>query len=720
MQAPNARSRPEIWAGLECSVVRVGDDWRNQAVETGHAERPEDLDLLASLGVRTTRYPIIWETIAPNDPNECDWSWHDARLKRLRELGIRVIGGLVHHGSGPRYTNLLDPEFPEKLAAFAAKAAARYPWVEDWTPVNEPLTTARFACLYGHWYPHRTSMEDFLRATFNQCRGVTKAMEAIRKVIPRARLVQTEDLGRTFATRRLAHQAAHENSRRWLSLDLLTGRVTPSHRWYAAFRKAGVSAEQLAELAEDGGTPDVIGINHYLTSDRFLDDRTDLYPGLPAGGNGRQSYVDVEAVRVPEADGRLGCAARLREAWDRYGLPLAVTEAHNSCTREEQLRWFHDVWTAACQLQHQGADVRAVTLWSVFGAVDWCSLLTRREGIAEPGLFDMTGPTPRATLVAKAASALAQEGRFDHPVLETPGWWARGNRFIREGELKMRHIPRSASRPILITGATGTLGRALHRICAERGLHAVTTTRAELDITDAAAIERALIGLKPWAVINAAGFVRVDDAAKERERCFAENTTGPEQLARACAARDIPFVTFSSDLVFDGLGERPYVEGDPANPLCTYGASKYAAERLVAAACDKSLIIRTSAFFGPWDRYNFIWSVLNRLHRGERVSASAREIVSPTYVPDLVHGTLDLLLDGEQGLWHLANPGEVSWYDLARAAANEAGFSARHIAADDTPSPRSTALSTGRGLVLPPLEKALFAYARDNEMAWAA
>lgn len=720
MQAENISSRPEMWAGLECSVVRVGDDWRNQAVETGHADRPEDLDLLASLGIRTTRYPIIWETIAPENPDDCDWRWHDARLTRLRALGIRVIGGLVHHGSGPRYTDLLDPEFPEKLAAFAAKAAARYHWIEDWTPVNEPLTTARFACLYGHWYPHRTSMADFLRATFHQCRGVALAMAAIRAVIPHARLVQTEDLGRTFATRRLAYQAAHENSRRWLSLDLLTGRVTPTHPWHEAFCAAGISAEALADLATGAASPDIIGINHYLTSDRFLDDRMDLYPGVSPGGNGRQTYVDVEAVRVPEADGRIGCAARLREAWTRYGLPLAVTEAHNSCTREEQLRWFHDVWRAASLLQQEGADVRAVTLWSVFGAVDWCSLLTRRDGVAEPGLFDMTGPAPRPTLVAKAAAALSQTGRFDHPVLETPGWWARGNRFIREGKLKMRHIPNPSSQPILITGATGTLGRALHRICAERGLHAVTTTRADLDITDALAIERALAGLQPWAVINAAGFVRVADAANERDRCFAENTNGPDNLARACAARDLPFVTFSSDLVFDGQGERPYVEGDPANPLCTYGASKYAAERLVAAACDRSLIIRTSAFFGPWDRYNFLWSVLNRLHRGERVSASASEVVSPTYVPDLVHGTLDLLLDGERGLWHLANPGEVSWYDLARAAANEAGLNARHIAADEATTPRSTALSTGRGLVLPPLEKALFAYARDNEIAWAA
>ena len=720
MQSPNKTARPELWAGLECSVVRVGDSWRNQAIETGHVDRPEDLDLLAGLGIKTLRYPVIWESIAPDNPDACDWSWHDARLTRLRDLGIRVIAGLVHHGSGPHYTHLLDPFFPEKLAAFAAKAAARYPWIDAWTPVNEPLTTARFSCLYGHWYPHRQDPAAFLAATLNQCRGVALAMQAIRAVTPSAQLIQTEDLGRTFSTPRLACQAAYENERRWLSLDLLAGRVQPDHPWADAFQEAGIPETRLSELRDGMGRPDIIGINHYLTSDRFLDERCHFYPDLPAGGNGQLAYIDTEAVRIPEAVGQLGCAARLKEAWDRYHLPLAVTEAHNSCTREEQLRWLTDIWAAACTLGDAGVDMRAVTLWSVFGAVDWCSLLTRKDGVFEPGLFDMTGPKPRPTLVAKAALEIAQSGAFAHPVLDTPGWWARDTRFLREGKPRVLPAPVRASRPILITGATGTLGRALLRICDARGLHAIATTRADLDITNDAAIDQTMRDLNPWAVINAAGFVRVADAAQEPDRCFAENATGPERLAQACAARDLPFVTFSSDLVFDGQGARPYLESDTANPLCTYGSSKHAAEQLVTEAWDKGLIIRTSAFFGPWDRHNFVWSILDRLHRGKPVTANAHETVSPTYVPDLVHGTLDLLLDGEQGLWHLTNPCEISWFDLARAAARHARLDTQGITAETSTPPRSTALTTARGLVLPPLDQALFAYARDNEMAWSA
>ncbi len=134
----------ELWGGVECTVVRIGDGFRDQVVETGHSARLGDVDAMAELGVKAVRYPIVWETVAPQTPTELDFSWHDKRLERLKEHGIRVIGGLVHHGSGPRYTSLLDPKFPKLLADYAAKVAKRYPWIETWTRVNEPLTTSRF------------------------------------------------------------------------------------------------------------------------------------------------------------------------------------------------------------------------------------------------------------------------------------------------------------------------------------------------------------------------------------------------------------------------------------------------------------------------------------------------------------------------------------------------------------------------------------------------
>jgi dTDP-4-dehydrorhamnose reductase len=421
---------PALWGGLECSVVRVRGHWRDQFRETGHHDRIGDLEAVARLGIRTLRYPVSWERVAPDHPLECDWTWHDARLGELRRLGMAPILGLVHHGSGPARTGLLDPRFPEKLAEFAASVARRHSWIADWTPVNEPLTTARFSGLYGHWYPHHADEPSFLRMLAIQCRAVLLSMRAVRQVNPRARLVQTEDLGRTFATAPLRYQADHENQRRWLSLDLLCGRVTAAHRWHARFLAAGVPRSEMEDFLAGDLAPMTLGLNHYVTSERFLDHRLALHAPATRGGNGRHRYADTEAVRVPMPPGTTGWLPRLREVWERYpDLPLAVTEAHIGCTPDEQLRWLAGCWEAVGRLRSEGADLRAVTVWALFGAVDWCSLLTSRAGRYEAGAFHAPpGEAPRPTLLAEGVAALARDGRIDHPLVESPGWWAREDR----------------------------------------------------------------------------------------------------------------------------------------------------------------------------------------------------------------------------------------------------------------------------------------------------
>jgi len=420
---------PQLWAGMECTVNRVGDDYFDQVVRSGHQERISDLDRFADLGIRALRYPVLWERTAPHGLATADWSWPDQRLARLRELGVTPIVGLVHHGSGPRETSLVDPAFPEKLAGYARAVAERYPWVDAYTPVNEPLTTARFSGLYGHWYPHGRSSRTFTRALLNQVRGVALAMEQIRQVNPAARLVQTDDLGKTFSTPALEYQAEFENDRRWITYDLLCGRVDPAHPLWLYLRRGGASVAELRWFAEHPCPPDVVGINHYLTSDRYLDERTGRYPAHTHGGNLRQRYADVEAVRVCP-DYLLGVEGRLREAWQRYQLPVAVTEVHLGCTREEQMRWLVEAWQGACRLRAEGAAVEAVTVWALLGSYDWDSLLTRFVGHYEPGVFDLRGPAPRPTALAGVMRELAAGRIPAHPVLATPGWWRRPERLL--------------------------------------------------------------------------------------------------------------------------------------------------------------------------------------------------------------------------------------------------------------------------------------------------
>ncbi|WP_420476284.1 family 1 glycosylhydrolase [Noviherbaspirillum sp. ST9] len=708
----------ELWGGIECTIARIGDRFRDQSAETGHKDREGDLDAIAALGIKTLRFPILWESVSPERPDESDWRWHDARLQRLRELGIAPIAGLVHHGSGPKYTNLLDRDFPVMLARHAERVARRYPWISMYTPVNEPLTTARFSGLYGHWYPHGRDVPTMLRALYNECLGVALSMQAIRRIVPDARLVQTEDMGKTFSLPDLQGQADYENERRWLCFDLLCGRIDPAHTWYEEFLRAGLTARDMAFFIDTPCVPDVIGINHYVTSERFLDRRKRDYPaafraeGVP--------YVDVHATRAYDADGLTGPAARLREVWERYRLPIAVTEAHLGGSRDDQLRWLQEMWQAAHTVRNEGADIRAVTVWSLFGCVDWNSLLTQDHGFYESGVFDVRGKAARPTALADAAASLAATGHFDHPVLDGAGWWQRNDRFFFTPSkvTAAPNIMKSTQRKLIITGGTGTLGRAISRVCDHRSLAHELLRRTDMDIADEASVERALGSRRPWAVINAAGYVRVADAARESERCFRENAAGAEVLARACAKLGIPYVTFSSDLVFDGSLGRAYVESDQVSPLCVYGSSKAEAERRVMQVFSDALVVRTSAFFGPWDRYNFVHMVLRELAAGRTIEAHGDVHVSPTYVPDLAHAALDLLIDRVNGIWHLTNQGVTSWHEFAERVAREAGMDTSAIVRTHGGGRGMTALTSERGLILPSFTSAVERYVRENTVAW--
>ena len=724
-----------IWGGIECSVTRVRDDYHDQFDCSGHFGRLEDLDLVAELGVSALRYPLIWEHAC----TRCGfWECADKYFGRLRSLHIDPIAGLVHHGSGPAHTNLLDDRFAEGLAEHALNVARRYPWITMYNPVNEPLTTARFSALYGFWYPHHRDSRSFIVAVMNQCKAIRAAMRAIRSVNPKALLVQTEDIGRTYSTPLLAYQAEFDNHRRWLTLDILAGQFTPEHPLWDYVMGHGVPEDDFKSFIDDPCPPDIVGINSYVTSERFLDERLHLYPQRSHGGNGRHAYADVSAVRV-SAHGILGVEGILLETWDRYELPVAITEAHLGCTRDEQVRWLMEVWNAAVSAKERGLDVRAVTAWSLFGAYDWNSLLTRKEKHYEPGAFDLRAPRPRPTALSRCIQSLADSGEYDDPVLDEPGWWRRPDRLIYEpavphgsnasAELRMTSAPtrRKADRHLVISGATGTLGRVFARICEQRALPFRLLSRRDCDICDATQLRDIINETKPWAFINTAGYVRVDAAEGDRDRCFRENTTGPGFLAEACRGAGIPLVTFSSDLVFNGEKTGPYVESDPLCPLNIYGESKARAEREVLAAWPSSLVIRTSAFFGPWDDYNFIAAVRRQLARGEPFVAANDVLVSPTFVVDLVNVALDLLIDGERGIWHLANAGAITWADLALRVAAEEGWSSELVIGKPASEmglparrPRSSVLGSERGWLMPSLEDALGRFWAELKPAEAA
>jgi len=668
----------ELWLGIEATVNRTGNDYQDQMVLSGVQDRISDLERMVSTGARRVRFPVLWERVAPNSLEEMDWTWTDSRLNGLRELGVDPIAGLLHHGSGPRYTDLLDSQFPEKLARYAGAVARRHPWLEHYTPVNEPLTTARFSALYGLWYPHARDTTSFLRTLIHQLRGTQLAMQAVREVNSSAKLVQTEDLGFTRSTHKLRYQADFDNLRRWLSLDLLCGRVDTRHELWDYLLEHGLTERDLTPFLERPCTPDIVGINTYVTSERFLDGRLEHHSPARHGGNGRDKYVDLETVRV--FGGFIGgFAARLREAHERYALPLAMTEVHLGCSREEQMRWLLEAFEAALELRTEGADVRALTIWSAFGAFEWNSLLTRREGYYESGLWDVRAPQPRATALVSMAQHIARGETPQHPVLETRGWWHRPERLTHPpfGPARSSAVE---GRPILVYGPDNVLSQGFARVCQWRGLAFQIVNPlepGEADLNAVLELEDA------WAVV---------DVSQDSD---------PEVLAQACLERGVKLLSFSSAAVFDGQKGSPYFESDLPNPSSVRGKKALERETLLLETLPQTLLVRTSDLFGPWDLENPVQAALEAIHSGQPLEMLE---TLPAYLPDVVQSALELFLDDEKGIWHLSNPGPSSLKEFTRALGAE-----ETMDSSATPKP-FIILSSERAWMMPSFENALERY----------
>ena len=512
----------EMWAGLECTVNRVEDTYFNQLAKNGHWERESDLLLFAELGVKKIRYPFLWEFAASEDPNHFDWSWIDQRLQMMKELELTPIAGFLHHGSGPKHTSLIDPGFPEKFASYARAFAERYPWVCDFTPINEINTTARFSCLYGHWFPHKRDSGSYLTAVMLQCKATVLAMREIRKVNPLAKLIQTDDLGEISSTHILEYQRDFENERRWIAFDLLCGKITPDHPIYDYFINSGISPHDLQWFTENRCPPDVLGINHYHLSNRFLDHRLELYPEYLHGGNGTHQYADVGAIdtgeTIPQTPEHI-----LMSAWNRFHIPIAVTEVHVHGGREAQMRWVKEVWEAALSARKKGAQVHAITAWSLLGTYDWNSLCTKDDMFYESGVFDLSNPDriPKPTALGRMIKELAINGHIQSPLLDEEGCWRTPRRILFAASQGAFSSLEKSSRPLIIATGAGSTGETFAKACGERNIHYLLVGNNEL--------EGVIAEKRPWGIINAGENMRnsfevplVNVPASSAENCSSE------------------------------------------------------------------------------------------------------------------------------------------------------------------------------------------------------
>jgi dTDP-4-dehydrorhamnose reductase len=242
----------------------------------------------------------------------------------------------------------------------------------------------------------------------------------------------------------------------------------------------------------------------------------------------------------------------------------------------------------------------------------------------------------------------------------------------------------------LITGAAGMLGHDLQHALAGRDVTA--RSRAELDITDPAAVDAAVAGHD--VVINSAAYTKVDDAETHEDDAQAVNATGPALLAEAAVRHGAKLVTISTDYVFDGNGTAPYAEDAPTDPLNAYGRTKAAGEALVREiAPDSSYVVRTAWIYGAHGP-NFAATMLRLAATHDTVSVVTDQVGQPTWTGDLAARIVEMLdADAPAGTYHGTNSGQGSWYDFTRAIFSENGLDPERVLPTDSaafvrPAPR--------------------------------
>jgi len=278
---------------------------------------------------------------------------------------------------------------------------------------------------------------------------------------------------------------------------------------------------------------------------------------------------------------------------------------------------------------------------------------------------------------------------------------------------------------VLVTGARGLLGAAIAReFSPVADVHALG--RQDLDLTDEAAVTRAVAEAQPALLVNCAAYNDVDGAEREPDAALRVNAFGVLALARAAASHGATLVHYSTDFVFDGEATRPYTEEDRPNPRGLYAASKLLGDWFARDA-PRAYVLRVESLFGELGpgggRRGSLATIVDRIRAGVEVPVFVDRTVSPGYTADIASATR-ALVEGNvaPGLYHCVNAGAASWAQIAEEAARLIGCPLRmkpltlESAALAAPRPRYCALSPAKlaaaGIVMPPWQDALARYLR--------
>jgi dTDP-4-dehydrorhamnose reductase len=239
---------------------------------------------------------------------------------------------------------------------------------------------------------------------------------------------------------------------------------------------------------------------------------------------------------------------------------------------------------------------------------------------------------------------------------------------------------------ILITGASGMLGRVLGPCLESRGHTVRGMPREELDVTNYLQVKETLKLAKPNLVIHCAAYTRVDQAESEPDLAYLINGYGTENIAIACSDNDLPMMYISSDYVFDGEQGRPYHTWDQTRPLSVYGRSKLAGERSVIHHLRQFYIVRTSWLYGPHGK-NFVDTILNMAEERKQLKVVSDQFGSPTCTLTLSETIADLVPTERWGIYHATDGGITNWYEFAKEIVKNKNVEVIPIATSEMPRP---------------------------------
>ena len=226
---------------------------------------------------------------------------------------------------------------------------------------------------------------------------------------------------------------------------------------------------------------------------------------------------------------------------------------------------------------------------------------------------------------------------------------------------------------VLVTGATGMLGSDLCSMLEDAGFEVIETTREELDITDEQNVNAVINDVKPDYVVHCAAYTNVDMAEEEPDKAELVNGTATEFIARACEENGSVLIYISTDYVFDGTKNTPYVPDDKTNPINAYGLSKLHGEQAVEENCDRYYILRTSWLYGHHGK-NFVETMISLADKPE-VKVVDDQIGCPTWTVDLSDAIISFIdEDPEYGIYHACGGGSTTWYGFAKEIYNQTGL----------------------------------------------